>query len=60
MLTPKILLSNADKFPNEPALSIKDSNNNWQTDSWNDLKDNVFKISKSLINLGINPNDKIS
>lgn len=60
MLTPKILLNNADKFPNEPALSIKDSNNNWQTDNWNDLKDNVFKISKSLINLGINPNDKIS
>jgi long-chain acyl-CoA synthetase len=54
------LLRNADKFPNEPALSIKDSNNNWQTDSWDDLKKHVFKISKSLIHLGINPNDKIS
>ena len=60
MLTSNILLRNADKFPNEPALSIKDSNNNWQTDSWDDLKKQVFKISKSLIHLGINPNDKIS
>jgi long-chain acyl-CoA synthetase len=60
MLTSNILLRNADKFPNEPALSIKDSNNNWQTDSWDDLKKHVFKISKSLIHLGINPNDKIS
>ena len=60
MLTSNILLKNAENFPNEPAISIKDSNKDWQTDTWNDLKDHVFKISKSLIHLGINPNDKIS
>ena len=60
MFTPKIIIKNAEDFPNEPALSIKDSSNNWQTDSWADLKDHAFKISKSLIKLEINPNDKIS
>ena len=60
MLTSNILLRNTEKFPNEAALSIKDANNNWQTDTWKDLKDHVFKISRSLIHLGINPNDKIS
>ena len=51
MFTPKIIIKNAEDFPNEPALSIKDSSNNWQTDSWADLKDHAFKISKSLISL---------
>ena len=60
MFTPKILIKNSEEFPNEPALSIKDSSNNWQTDTWADLKDHAFKISKSLIKLEINPNDKIS
>ena len=57
MLTSNILLKNAEEFPNEPAISIKDSSNNWQTDNWSDLKNHVFKIAQSLIHLGINPND---
>ena len=60
MLTSNILLKNAEEFPNEPAISIKDSSNNWQTDNWSDLKTHVFNIAKSLMHLGINPNDKIS
>ena len=60
MLTSNILLKNAEEYPNEPAISIKDFSNNWQTDNWSDLKNHVFKIAQSLIHLGINPNDKIS
>ena len=60
MLTSNILLKNAEEYPYDPAISIKDSSNNWQTDNWSDLKNHVFKIAQSLIHLGINPNDKIS
>ena len=34
MLTSNILLKNAEEYPNEPAISIKDFSNNWQTDNW--------------------------
>ena len=60
MITPKYLLRNIDKFGNEPALSIKDRNGNWKTDTWNDFYQCVLEISKSLLAFNIGINEKIS
>ena len=58
--TPEYLKDNLEKFPDEPAISIKDKNGVWQTDSWKEFYDDVLKVSKSLSVLGIVKNDKIS
>jgi long-chain acyl-CoA synthetase len=58
--TPEYLKVNLEKFPDEPAISIKDKNGVWQTDSWKEFYENVLKVSKSLSALGISKNDKIS
>ena len=60
MITSKRLLQNAKEYPSEPAFSIKDTNNKWQNDNWSELCDYIFSISKSLIKLGIDYNDKVS
>ena len=60
MITLKYLLQNVDKFGNEPALSIKDRNGNWQTDTWNDFYQCVIDISKSLLACNIGIDEKIS
>ena len=60
MNTSKYLIQNVEKFGNEAALSIKDSNGQWKTDSWNDFYQNTMDISKSLIACNIDVNDKIS
>ena len=60
MNTPKYLLQNVEKYGNEPALSIKDSSGQWQTDTWSEFYDSVLAISKSLIACSIGKNDKVS
>ena len=60
MITPKILLQNAERYPSEPAFSLKNKNKEWKTDNWSDFRDYAFQIAKSLIKFGINTNDKIS
>jgi len=60
MNTPKYLLQNVEKYPNEPALSIKDASGNWQTDTWNEFYYSVLSVSKSLIACGVSGNDKVS
>jgi len=60
MNTSNYLVQNLEKFGDEAALSVKDSNGQWKTDTWNDFYHNVMDISKSLIAYGIGVNDKIS
>jgi len=60
MNTPQHLLNNADKYPNEPAISTLDENGQWQTDTWSGFFDYSMKISKSLLALGFDKNDKAS
>ena len=60
MNTPKYLLQNVEKYPNEPAISIKNSEGNWQTNTWTEFYDSVMKVSKALIASGIDKNDKLS
>ena len=59
MITPKKLIKNAEDYPNEPAFSFKDENDDWHTDTWVEFRDFVFQIAKSLIALGIEPIDKV-
>ena len=60
MITSKKILQNAKEYPSELAFSIKDAKNEWQNDNWSELCDYIFSISKSLIKLGIDCNDKVS
>ena len=60
MNTPKYLLQNVEKYPNEPAISIKNSEGNWQTNTWTEFYNSVMKVSKALIASGIDKNDKLS
>ena len=60
MISPKYLLENVEKYPNEPALSVKDSNGNWHSDTWSEFYNLTESISKSLLACGINKNDKVS
>ena len=58
--TPKYLFQNKDNHGDAPAISIKDSNGNWQTESWKDYLDSVISVAKSLLAAGIQKNDKVS
>ena len=60
MNTSKYLIQNVEKYGNRAALSIKDSDGQWQTDTWNDFYHAVLDISKSLIACGVGINEKIS
>ena len=60
MNTPKYLIQNVEKYPNEPALSTKDSSGNWKTDTWSEVYSSVISVSKSLLACGIKKHDKVS
>ena len=60
MNTPKYLIQNVEKYPNEPALSIKDRSGSWKTDTWSEVYSSVLSVSKSLLACGINKHDKVS
>ena len=58
--TPHLLRQNAQQYANEPAISWKDSEGTWQTDSWDEYYNFCLSISKSLLALGLNTDDKMS
>ena len=58
--TPEYLIENAEKYPNEAAISAKDENGNWDTTTWSGFKDDVVDLSKALIANGFEPGDKLS
>ena len=58
--TPKYLFQNKDNHGDAPAISIKDSKGNWQTDTWSDYINSVTSVAKSLLAAGIKKNDKVS
>lgn len=58
--TPLLIQSNANNYPDQPAISVQDADGNWQTDSWSEYFDYCIQISKSLLALGFNKNDKLS
>ena len=58
--TPQYLIQNLENYPDESALSIKDDNGNWDTDTWKDVYEKVLEVSKALVACGIKKNDKVS
>ena len=58
--TPEYLISNADKYATEPALSWKDDSGNWVTLNWNEFYMAAMEVSRSLMSLGFAPGDKLS
>ena len=60
MITPKYLLSNAEKYANEPALSSKDTSGNWETSTWSEFTDYTMDVTKSLMANGFEVGDKLS
>ena len=60
MNTSEYLIQNVEKYGSKGALSIKDNNGEWVTETWSEFYDHVVDISKSLIAYGIDANDKIS
>ena len=57
--TPQRLLRNSTEHANEPALSSP-TNGGWETDTWAEFSSYVMDISKSLVALGFDRNDKLS
>ena len=60
MSTPKYLLQNVEKYPKQPAVSIKDTSGDWHTKTWEEFYSLVLEVSKSLIACGVKKNDKVS
>ena len=60
MITPEYLLSNAEKYANEPALSSKDSAGNWDTTTWAEFSAYTMDVAKSLIAMGFESGDNLS
>ncbi len=60
MITPEYLLSNAEKYANEPALSSKDSAGNWNTTTWAQFSEYTMDVAKSLIAMGFESGDNLS
>ena len=59
-ITPEYLLDNAEKFPNEPAISSKDGDGQWDTTTWSQAKDMTMDVAKSLIANGFQNGDNLS
>ena len=60
MITPEYLLSNAEKYANEPALSSKTSAGNWHTTTWSEFSAYTMDVAKSLMSMGFESGDNLS
>ncbi|MCB1454059.1 MAG: AMP-binding protein, partial [Rhizobiaceae bacterium] len=56
---PKLLLRNAVKFANRPAIREKDLGI-WQTWTWSQMLDEIRAFSIGLEALGLKPGDKVA
>ena len=60
MITPEYLLSNAEKYANEPALSSKTRAGNWHTTTWSEFSAYTMDVAKSLMSMGFESGDNLS
>ena len=60
MITPEYLLSNAEKYANEPALSSKTAAGNWHTTTWSEFSAYTMDVAKSLMSMGFESGDNLS
>ena len=60
LTTPEYLISNAEKYANEPALSSKNDAGEWDTTTWSDFLDQTMGLAKALTAMGFGKDDKLS
>ena len=60
MTTPEYLISNAEKYANENAISWKGASGNWVNMTWSEFCGTAMGVSKSLLALGFQIDDKLS
>ena len=60
MTTPEYLISNAEKYANENAISWKDANGNWVNMTWAEFCDTTMRVAKSLMAMGFEAGDNLS
>ncbi|MDP6220523.1 MAG: AMP-binding protein, partial [Candidatus Thalassarchaeaceae archaeon] len=58
--TPQYLIYNAEKYPDEPAISSKLPDGQWDTSTWSQFRDYTVEVARALIGLGFEKNDKLS
>ncbi|MFL2956131.1 MAG: AMP-dependent synthetase/ligase [Candidatus Thalassarchaeaceae archaeon] len=58
--TPEYLISNAEQYPNENAISWKDDSGNWINMNWAEFCDTAMSVAKSLLAMGFESGDKLS
>ena len=58
--TPEYLISNAQQYPNENAISWKDDSGNWIHMNWAEFCDTAMSVAKSLLAMGFESGDKLS
>ena len=58
--TPEYLIDNAENYPNEPAISSKGPDGQWDTTTWSGVKEQTMAVAKSLIANGFEEGDKLS
>ena len=59
MRTCQYLISNAEKYPNEPAVSWKEDGQ-WVTLTWSEYCAKTMGVARSLIAMGFEAGDKLS
>ena len=60
MTTPEYLISNAEKYANENAISWKGASGNWVNMTWSEFCGTAMGVSKSLLALDFQIDDKLS
>ncbi len=60
MTTPECLFRNATEFGDLPALSVKDDDGEWVTDTWSDVLKDTLAVARALLALGFEKDDKLS
>ena len=56
---PKLLMQNADRFADRPAIREKDMGI-WQSWAWKEVRDEIFLLANGLVTLGFGRGDKIA
>lgn len=57
---PQLLHRTAKNYPDVPALVCKDENNEWQTTTYRQYRENVIRTAKAFIKLGLEPHNSVA
>ncbi len=57
---PKYFLNTVNLLPDQPAYKYRNKDKDWQVHTWQDTYEKVMDLACALIDLGIEPGDKVS